>query len=106
MNRYSQYNIKESDRFDPTIFPKVRDELEPIFKALAPAPIKNKEQIILCFLKNHSLKNEWLNDNPELTGLFTKGKFQTTNIDYLYESGKNNSQFIQSFENYIRQHIG
>lgn len=31
MNRYSQYNIKETDRFDPNLFPKVRDELDPTY---------------------------------------------------------------------------
>ncbi|HEX4876586.1 MAG TPA: hypothetical protein VFV31_07935 [Chitinophagaceae bacterium] len=105
MNRYKQYNIKESDRFEPAIYHKVRDELHPIFKAITDLPARNKELIVLCFLKNHSLKTEWLQDNPEVIKLFTEGRFQTTHIDHLYESGKNNSRFIQSFEDYIRQHI-
>lgn len=105
MNRYNQYHIKDSDRFDPYIFSKVRDELEQIFKATAVLPLNNKEYIIISFLKTHSLKNEWIQDNPQLTSLFTNGNFSTSNIDSLYESGKNNSLFIQSFEDYIRNNI-
>jgi hypothetical protein len=105
MIKYNQYNIKDNDRFEAHLFPKVSDELDQIFKATASVPFNKKEYIMLCFLKTHSLKNEWITDNPELTTLFTNGHFKTSNIDALYESGRHHSKFIESFEDYIKRSI-
>ncbi len=105
MNSFTAYRIKDSERFNPYNYPIVRDELQEIFKATGSFSARDKQYIIISFLKNHSLKNEWIRAHPELTSLFTEQQFATSHIEALFDSCKDNLPFMHSFEDYIRNNI-
>ncbi len=103
MNRYNKYNIRETDRFDSNDFPKVQVELEDMLKATEGVSSTNKDQIIITYLRDHSLEKGSEEINPELTRLLTGGHFVTTHIEALFESSQANKAFQRGFEDYIRE---
>ncbi|HYM93148.1 MAG TPA: hypothetical protein VET23_03350 [Chitinophagaceae bacterium] len=105
MFQYKKYKIKSTDSFQPDDFPKVIDELTDLSKSITGTPAIYKEDILISFLKNHSLNNDWLKANPELTGLITSGAFSTGHLESLFDSSEMNKQFQQEYENYIREKI-
>ena len=105
MNRYNKYNIKETDRFDSNDFPKVQLELEDMLKATEGIASTNKDQIIITYLRDHSLEKGSEEINPELTRLLTGGLFVTTHIEALFESSRANKHFQRGFEEYIRESL-
>ena len=105
MFQYSKYNIKEKDSFHPDDYPKVLSELADINRGIAGLPELHKGDIIISFLKDHSLKNIWLNANPALTELFSTRHFVTTHLESLFESCRINNRFTEEFEEYIRKNV-
>jgi hypothetical protein len=105
MFHYRQYNIKNTDRFHPDDFPKVESELSDINTGIAGLPGMHKEDIILSYLKDHSLKNAWVSANPALTELFTSGRLVTTNLKSLFESCRINDRFSEELEEHIRKNL-
>jgi hypothetical protein len=105
MFQYRQYNIKNTDRFHADDYPKVVNELEDINNGIAGLPGIHKEDIIISYLKDHSIENAWLSANPSLAELCTSGRLVTTNLRSLFESCRINDQFSEAFEQYIRKNI-
>jgi hypothetical protein len=103
MNRYHRYHIKETDRFDANDFPKVQVELDDILKAAENIPAKNKEEIVMAYLKDHALEKEVTDSSPELSRLLTGGTLVTTHIEALFESCQANKPFLRGYEEYIRE---
>ena len=105
MNRYNKYNIKETDRFDSNDFPKVQVELEDMLKATEGISSTNKDQIIITYLKDHSLEKGSEEINSELAKMLTDGSLVTTHIEALFESSRANKHFQRGFEDYIRESL-
>ncbi len=103
MNRYSLYHIKEADRFDPFHFPKVETEMIAIATAAAGITGVNKQQAIISYLKNHSMRTGWVNSHPDLAKKLASESISTSHTESLFESGKNNPGFILELESYIRK---
>jgi hypothetical protein len=53
-------------------------------------------------LKDHALKNIWIDANPSLTKLLTSRRMQTAGIESFLESAKRNSLLLNDFEGYVR----
>lgn len=105
MIHYHQYHIKATDHFTASDFPKVQAELDTIVKDPRGHAPGMKGEIILSYVKDHSLKKEWLEIHPELTTLLTGRHFTTVNLEALLESSRQNKPFRESLEAYIRQEI-
>ena len=105
MHRYRQYNIKNTDKFQPDDYPKVLTELEEINSEIAGLPAIHKGDIIISYLKDHSLNKTWLSANPAVTELLNSGRFVTANLKSLFECCQVNDQFSEAFEEYIRKNI-
>ena len=105
MNRYNKYNIKETDRFDSNDFPKVQVELEDMLKATEGITSTNKDEIIITYLKDHSVENGSGENNTELAQLLNDGHIVTTHIEALFESSHANKHFKRGFEDYIRESL-
>jgi len=99
--QYSKYNIKETDTFNAYDFPKVQGEIDDIIKASRKVKSGIKGEIILSYLKDHSLKKEWMDESPELTTLLTDNHFTTAHIEALFESCRQNKPFLKGFEDYV-----
>jgi hypothetical protein len=93
------------DVFNPDKAPEMMKELSAINKGTAHIPVYFKAEIIISYLKNHSLKNEWIVANPKLADIMINGYFKTKYIESLFEYCRMNQSFTHSYENYIQQQV-
>lgn len=105
MNRYNKYNIKDTDRFNPDYFQKAEDELTVLLASIAGDPGPFTELIIISYLKYRSLKREWIDANPRLSGIMTEGTCCTDHLESLFTSSKGNLSFTREYEDHIRKQI-
>jgi len=105
MFQYRRYNIRNTDQFRPDDYPKVLDELMNINNGIAGLPGSDKGDIIISYLKDHSIKGEFLNSHPGLAGLMTSRHFETTHLESLFDSCSVNSEFTEELEKFIRKNI-
>lgn len=101
MHTYSKYFIKTTDQFDPEYFSSINEEVASINTKVEHLPVSFKPDIIVSFLKDHSLQNDWIKANPGLTELVTSGLLFTGNIESLFESCRNNPVFRKDLEIYL-----
>lgn len=100
---YKKYLVRESDKFDPQQFLFITDDIAIIRDQTEHTPSLFKAEIIVGFMKNHSLDNEWMNLNPQLTELVTSGSLSSRNIEALFESCVNNHTFRQQLEDFLKK---
>jgi hypothetical protein len=105
MIKYRRYNIRNADQFRPDDFPKVMNELSNINNGTAGLPVLHKGDMIISFLKDRSINNDWTRANPALAGLITSRHFDTDHLESLFDSCSTNSQFSEALETYIRKNI-
>ena len=103
MNQYNKYLIKETDRFDAEYFSSVNEEVVKINAGVKHLPSLFRSEIIVSFLKDHSLQNDWMKANPGLTELTTSGSLFTGNIESLFESCRHNLIFRKDLETYLNK---
>ena len=105
MFQYKKYLIKNTDQFDPEYYSFVADELEVMIDQTEHVASSFKAEIIVYFLKDLSLKDEWIAANPELARLVTSKTLSAGNIRALFESCHNNPVFGQQLEAYLKRKI-
>ena len=103
MLRYQKYLVKDNDQFDPDFFSFFMDDTKMIREQTDHVLPTFRTEIILSFLKNHSLQPEWVNANPELTKLITSGSLATGNISLLFDSCRDKPVFREQMESFLRQ---
>jgi hypothetical protein len=101
----NKYDIAQTERFNPDNFPSVIDELNVLNESIHSLPAAHKADIIISYLKDHSLKTEWIGANPELTGLITSNFFRTSHIELLFASCRGNATFLTGFEEHLKKGI-
>jgi hypothetical protein len=97
--------LKSEDVFYETESPEMMKELSALGKLTANTPVYFKAEIIISFLKNHSLKNKWIEANPALAELMISGSSATGHIESLFESSRNKKNFLFAYENYIKAQL-
>ncbi len=100
--KYNKYRVALTDEFDPANYSAVNDEICVINDRTDTVPIHFKADIIISFLKDHSLQNKWIDANPELTELVTSQGLFTGSIESLFDSCRTHPVFRQDLENYLR----
>lgn len=103
MKQYEKYLIGILDIFEPGNYPAVNAEIINVNQKTADSPFFYKEEIIISFLKNHSLRNDWIDANPQLTKLVTSGQIFTGNIESLFEACRDNKVFSGDLENHLTE---
>lgn len=96
------YSIKTNDRFAEALYPAIAKEVKGIHHALVHTRALYKSDIVISFAKSHSLKSEWLAGNKEATQIVTSGSLAISNLESLFQSSKDNPQFTDGLEAYIR----
>jgi len=96
-----KYLVGASEKFKPEHYPLVNVEVTAINEKTLNAPLFYKDEIIISFLKDHSLHYDWIHANPELTELVTSGEIFTGSIESLFEASRNNLDFRDEFEQYL-----
>lgn len=103
MKHYNKYLVRSTDQFDPVNFSSITDEIQLINEGTVSIPPFFKAEILISFLKDHSLEDDWTKANPELTDLVTSGSLLKGNIKSLFESCHSNPVFRQDFETYLKK---
>jgi len=93
------------DVFDENKSPEMMKELSALGNLAAYTPVNFKAEIIISFLKNHSLENKWIEANPILARLITSGSATTKHIESLFESSRGKKEFLLAYESYITAQV-
>jgi hypothetical protein len=80
----------------------VTSQVDALQKELAEFPQENKENIVVSYLKNHSINTDWISSNPKLTDKMTSGSLDVSQIEAYFDCCKGNTIFRNDFENFIR----
>jgi len=100
-NNTSNIIIKNDECFDPANFPNAMSELAALRSGISDISIYFKVEIVISYLKNHTLPIAWIEANPSLTRMVTSGFFKTANLESLFESYNDNKIFIKDLDEYI-----
>jgi|HubBroStandDraft_6_1064221.scaffolds.fasta_scaffold3030689_1 hypothetical protein len=102
MINYKYYRIKDSDIFNEWDYPNVVNELELLKNGISQLSTIKKEDIVISYLKDHSIDDQLIADNPALTELISSGSIPISHLERLFESCRTNKRFTDDFEAYIR----
>lgn len=105
MANYHKFLIRETDRFDPANFPQLEICLDQITKQLNREPAGPKADMLLSFVKDHSIKSQHVTDHPALTLLISTKSLPLDSIEALFESSRNNPSFKKDLEAHIRSYF-
>ena len=97
--------ITDYEKFSPANYPQAFHELSVLNQGISNVAMYYNVEIIVSFLKNHSLKTAWIEANPALTRMITSGFFKTSHLESLFESCRNNKAFLKDFEEYISKQL-
>jgi hypothetical protein len=89
-------------KFDPVHHPLAVSELA-VIRAATGSMLSRRSEIIISFLKMHRIKREWIEANPALTEMITRGRLKTVHIESLFEVFAKNKNFLVGFEGYIKE---
>jgi hypothetical protein len=105
MKHYNKYLVSLSDGFNSANYPLVGNEISTIKEKTDSFPNRFKVEIIISFLKSHSLQNDWIKANPPLTELITSGVLFTGDIESLFDSCLGNKTFRGDLEVYLKKNL-
>ena len=104
-NNTNNITIKNNEKFNPANFPVAMSELSALRSGISDISIYYKVEIIVSYLKNHTLSIDWVDANPALARMVTSGFFKTSQLESLFESYRDNKIFLTGFEEYISKQI-
>lgn len=102
---YNKYQIKDGELFKPDNCPMVKNEVIALQQSLAEFSPANKVNIVLSYLKNHSINSVWLKTNPELVYKLSSGGLAVSHIEAYFDECKGNVVFLEDFENFIKMEL-
>lgn len=94
-----------TEKFDSANYPRAMNELSTLKQGISDTPVYFKVEIIVSFLKNHSLEVAWVDANPSLTRMITSGFFKTSNLESIFDYARNSVSFLKDYEEYISKQI-
>lgn len=99
---YIKYDIQATDTFDAASYGHVTAELTTLALGTAGIKSENKSAIIISFLKDHSIRMDWLKGDSKLAKAITSRTYKTPHVEALFDGCRNNVRFLYDFESYIR----
>lgn len=99
------YRILETDIFDPFHYPLVVKELTKLSLEMMHLPMPYRSEIVISFLKDHTVQANWAQLNTELVDFMKSQIFPVIQLEYLFESCRNNMSFLSDFEAYIKCNV-
>jgi hypothetical protein len=103
MKQYNKYLISEGDQFDPNNFISAVNEIQKINEDTESCSPLHKADILISFLKDHSLFVKWEEENPQLTKLLTSGSLATGNLEALFQSCRNLPNFRSQLDLFLKE---
>jgi hypothetical protein len=99
---FNHYDIKDTDTFEESVYPGIVKEIEALQETMLEIKGLHKIEIIISFLRFHSIKTEWISTNKDVTRLMTSRSVGTSELEELFDSSKKNSGFSNELESYIK----
>src|SRR5688572_16074745 len=97
---YDRSVIQSHTAFNPQDFPEVCEELSSIKETMLQEPVYFNVEILISFLKDHSLRTDWIEANPSFAKLITSGGLKISLLEGLFASGKKGSNFLTTLEDH------
>lgn len=105
MPEFNYSNIGETGKFNADDYPLMVAELTVMISDLYAIPIYYKKDIVVSYLKDHSIKAEWIAANPALVKIMTSGSLSTSHLEKLFEGCRWNTAFRTQLELYVKQRM-
>lgn len=102
---YIKYDIQDTATFDQASYRDVTSELTTLISGISHIDSAYKSAIVISYLKDHSVRMEWLTGNNKLTKAITSRSHNTSHIEALFEGCRTNKAFLNDFEAYIKMRI-
>jgi hypothetical protein len=99
------YLIESDDLFEEKLYPAVVAEVSGLYDRLHEIRERNKIEIVISFLKYHSIKSAWLERNKEVTSVLTSRHLKLDHLESLFSACKNNLPFCVALEDYIKNKL-
>lgn len=93
----------EEEVFTPDRFAEMKEELIFLNRKMIELPLYFKEEIIISYLKDHCIKNEWIKANPELVKFLLSGNFNSRQTEFLFDYCRFKPEFRRDFEKYMKK---
>lgn len=94
--------IEESNYFSALEHPEAFGEIKVMAHQVADIPGNYKPEMLISFLRDHSLKTEWLDGNELLVRLITSGSMKAYQTERLFQQRRASKLFIADLETCIR----
>lgn len=98
---YTKYLVRESDHFHAHNFPQIESDMDAINKAISKASPEFNKEMLLSFLKDHSMRTENIEANPVLAEMISSKSLPISNLEALFESCKTNIVFRKQLEEFV-----
>lgn len=92
----------ETDYFSGSEHPEAFEEIKIMAQQVTNMPGTFKAEMLVSFLRDHSIKTDWLVGNDSLVRLITSGAMKMFRTERLFELNGKNKPFIADLENCIR----
>lgn len=102
MHYNANYVVKDNDVFIPQNFPFVEEELLLLMKDTYMVADQFKQDIVVSYVKNHSILVTWSKANTALVTLLTSGSIKIHHLEALFGASVNNKPFQDTLEQYIK----
>jgi hypothetical protein len=102
---FRKFLIRDEDHFVLTEFPQLEESLQKIVEQLANYSSAPKTEMILSFVKDHSISSQLVKDHSELATLISSKSLPLQVMEELFESGKQNPLFKKQLEDHIRTYF-
>ncbi len=97
----SKHSTNDADHFTLLNHPKVFKEIHMMTSHVNEVRGTFKREILISFLRDHSIKVEWLVDNDLLVQMITSGSLKVYHTERLFESMRSNKLFLSDLEDHI-----
>jgi hypothetical protein len=105
MTTYKQYLVAFKDRFIPTNFPLVMEEIKRVKREVDSFANLFKVEMILSFLRNHTIQAECIGANRSLASFISSGYLFTGETESLFRAASGNIIFCRQLEQYVETEL-
>ena len=102
-SRYKKFLIKPDDHFDDMNYLQLQDHLETIKTETTNLPLQLRSDMVIAFVKDGFIKNEWKETSPLLTEFLNSKNPALEYLAELFDSCSGNEIYRLQLETYIRK---
>jgi hypothetical protein len=93
--------IADNDHFSIENYPNIAAEVTALRNSIADIQTKDTTEIILTFLKDHSIRAEFVTDADPIATLIRSRGVSIKHMETLFANSRQNKPFQKEFEEYL-----